>query len=1071
MPSARDDVIIGNEKSNDSLHGLGGDDLLLGLGGDDQLFGDAGNDWLIGGRGADRMEGGTGNDIYVVDDAGDQVIETLTLAQRGGIDTVLSSVGFTLGANVENLTLTGRNDITGTGNELANIIIGNSGNNQLTGGAGNDLLIGGDGSDYLNGSDDGSSADRMDGGRGNDAYVVDHVGDKVIENIGNAAGGGIDLVQSYISYTLGANLDDLYLYGGAGLNGTGNSLNNVLLGSYGANVLNGAGGDDTIYADFDDTVLGGTGNDLLVISSAAFKQADGGKGVDAVNIDSLGYRIDLSGALGDKLASIEIVDLGGFQKNFLQIDAATVAELSGSGNGKAFGAHTLLVKGDSADIMHIDSSWTDLGTRNNPFGQADSYEVYKSGGSVLLVEKELTVTLGAPIPTLGGLDGSNGLRLDGGIAFAYSGFSVSSAGDVNGDGFADVVVGSAYRNSAVSEPGNAYVVFGHGGAFEPALDLGSLDGANGFKLTDPEGQMSAAVASAGDLNGDGYDDLILGAPNASPNGQILYGSAYVVFGKADGFGAVFSVADLDGGNGFRLNGTTFGENAGLSVASAGDVNGDGFDDLVVGTRDVSVDGVFRSGVAYVVFGHAGSFAPDLASLDGANGFKVHGTTYDQAGFSVASAGDVNGDGFSDIIVGAPAHYSPQNGPGTAYVVFGQAGGFQPDLDLHALLPGAGFKITGQIADSDIGFSVASAGDLNGDGFDELIVGAPSQFYASGDAYVVYGKAGGFGDIDVSNMSPSDGFAIHGIAPSDQIARSVASAGDVNGDGFADLIVGASQADGSGQPNAGSAYVVFGHAGGFTDVDLSKLDGASGFRLDGLNPYDNAGFSVAAAGDVNGDGFGDMIVSAPGADPNGQFIAGSSYVIFGGDFSDAVTHLGTANADALTGTDAAERFVSGTGNDTILAGGGADTVESGAGDDHIHVADRSFRHIDGGGGSDTLHLDFAGAVDFGDLDGNAATADRGRIAGVETISLDNGQANALTLHLADLLDIDASNHDVGGQPGLDNVLKIDGNAGDTLHLAAADGWGAADTASLAGYALYTSQGVQVAVESAIAVTVA
>jgi hypothetical protein len=227
--------------------------------------------------------------------------------------------------------------------------------------------------------------------------------------------------------------------------------------------------------------------------------------------------------------------------------------------------------------------------------------------------------------------------------------------------------------------------------------------------------------------------------------------------------------------------------------------------------------------------------------------------------------------------------------------------------------------------------------------------------------------------------------------------------------------------------------------------------------------------VASAGDVNGDGFGDLIVSSLNASTGGPG-SGASYVVFGGNLTGSVMHLGTTGADKMTGTTAAETFVSGDGDDTISGAGGKDSIEAGAGNDQVHVADRAFFHIDGGSGADTLHLDFGGAIDFANLDGNAATSDRGKISGIETISVDNGQANALTLHLADVLDIDPDNRDVGGNPSLDNVLKIDGNAGDTLHLSAADGWSAADTSSLAGYSVYASQGVHIAIDTAIAVTV-
>jgi hypothetical protein len=146
------------------------------------------------------------------------------------------------------------------------------------------------------------------------------------------------------------------------------------------------------------------------------------------------------------------------------------------------------------------------------------------------------------------------------------------------------------------------------------------------------------------------------------------------------------------------------------------------------------------------------------------------------------------------------------------------------------------------------------------------------------------------------------------------------------------------------------------------------------------------------------------------------------------------------------------------------------VQAGAGNDHIHVADGAFAHIDGGGGTDTLHLDYAGAIDFDNFDGDFGTIDRGKVTNIETISTDNGFANAITLRAVDILSMNPENHDVGGKASLDDVLKIDGNAGDTLHLASFEGWSAADTTTLPGYAIYHTHDIEVAVQTTIAVTV-
>jgi Ca2+-binding RTX toxin-like protein len=266
------DQVLTGTAGNDVLTGGAGNDQLVGLGGNDTLNGLAGNDLLDGGTGADTMRGGLGNDTYVVDNTGDVVTENA----NEGTDTVQSSLTYTLGANVENLTLTGTAALNGTGNALENVLLGNSGNNTLTGGAGNDRLEGGAGNDTLV------------GGTGNDTYVVAQAGDIVTEN----ANEGTDTVESSITYTLGSNVENLTLTGTANINGTGSSANNMLLGNSGNNALDGGSGNDTVDGGAgkdtaqggsgDDTVLGGLGDDVLSGGSGS-DVLDGGDGTDTLD--------------------------------------------------------------------------------------------------------------------------------------------------------------------------------------------------------------------------------------------------------------------------------------------------------------------------------------------------------------------------------------------------------------------------------------------------------------------------------------------------------------------------------------------------------------------------------------------------------------------------------------------------------------------------------------------------------------------------------------------------------------------------------------------------------------------
>jgi len=241
----------------------------------------------------------------------------------------------------------------------------------------------------------------------------------------------------------------------------------------------------------------------------------------------------------------------------------------------------------------------------------------------------------------------------------------------------------------------------------------------------------------------------------------------------------------------------------------------------------------------------------------------------------------------------------------------------------------------------------------------------------------------------------------------------------------------------------------------------------GFRIQGALAGDYTGSSVSSAGDVNGDGFDDLLVGASTAHVGGQ-VNGSAFVVFGGNFTGAVSQLGTDGDDPLNGTSAADDIIGGQGNDVISGGGGRDVLKGGAGDDDFHVTDAKFLRIDGGGGMDSLHFDFAGSIDLGNLDGNAATSDRGKISGVDVIDVSNSLANTLTMHLADILDMDVLNQNFGNIGKYDNVLEIDGDAGDTLQLSKADGWSTGDKISVVGFTIYTSHDVSIAIDTDIQV---
>ena len=612
---------------------------------------------------------------------------------------------------------------------------------------------------------------------------------------------------------------------------------------------------------------------------------------------------------------------------------------------------------------------------------------------------------------LANLNGSNGFRLDGVSPYDAVGNSVSNAGDVNGDGFDDVIIGTSKSNQNGTESGSSYVVFGTASGLNADVDLTSLNGSNGFRL-DGTGQferLGASVSTAGDVNGDGLEDMIIGA-RLTDRGSTSYGNSlgagasYVVFGQTAGFNPVLDLSQLDGSNGFRLDGQSAINASGHVVSNAGDVNGDGFGDLIIGAPDpfsyLPEDTALQSGDAYVVFGKASGFSASLqlSSLTGTDGFQVAGVGSDHFAAAVSSAGDINGDGFDDVIISADGYYGDNS-----YVIFGKAAGFDPSVDVLSLDGSNGFQLRGTQQSFD------DAGDVNGDGFDDLIAGN----------HILFGKNSGFDAlVDVATLDGTNGFGL--TLPTTFFM--ISGAGDVNGDGFDDLIVGERFQGVDVASQAGVSYLVYGKADGFgATVDLTNFDETVGIRFEGIASNDFSGSSVSSAGDVNNDGFEDVIIGAPGADANGEE-SGSSYVVLGGNFliNEPVLQ-GTSGDDQLIGTNVAERFEAGEGNDILIGRGGADVFHADAGNDYIRVNNLDFAQIDGGEGEDTLGLGNK------ELNLDLASA-AGKISGIETIFLYGTGDNTLTLTATDVLNLSDSS----------NTLTIRGNAGDRI-VGLGSGW--------------------------------
>lgn len=424
---------------------------------------------------------------------------------------------------------------------------------------------------------------------------------------------------------------------------------------------------------------------------------------------------------------------------------------------------------------------------------------------------------------------------------------VIAAGDVNGDGEPDVLASDCSESLG-------FVLFGPFN--EEKVDPHRPSGSSGFQIVgSADSYVCHHIAGAGDVNSDGLDDLMIGSAIADNNGRTDSGTVYVIFGSKSNEPVRLENLNESGSTdrGFRIDGPYSSSRVAIDLDGASDVNGDGFDDVIIGTPFVAA--------SYVVFGKGESESVDLLEFEmgvqGLKGFRID-TPAPQTndGYEVAGAGDVNADGLEDVLVGVVRKI--RSAPGNAYVIFGKVD--PAPVDVNNMLM-AGFTIKGLLDGDFTGYSVSGAGNVNGDQYSDVIIGSPRRYSCCrGSASVVFGKA------DTESVSLADldgrGFRIKGLRKNggeDGVGTAVDGLGDVNDDGRSDVLVGAPYLGIEGE--GGSAYVIYGKRR--SEIIRLRRLGQHGYRIDGGRYGDLFGEYLDGAGDMNGDDVPDFLVGAPG----------------------------------------------------------------------------------------------------------------------------------------------------------------------------------------------------------------
>ncbi len=631
---------------------------------------------------------------------------------------------------------------------------------------------------------------------------------------------------------------------------------------------------------------------------------------------------------------------------------------------------------------------------------------------------------------------------------SFAGFSVGLVGDLNGDGLAEVMVGAPSSGpNPEDQVGRAYIVwgkddfattelsdvasgiggyaidgaygfFGHDWTVQEVGDSGAFPGYESYDGGPQGGGFGFHVGSAGDVNGDGVDDMLFTAPYAPVDDDIWGGESYVVFGgprDANSPLAIDALVSFGGGQtlvgekgacGF-CNGIPAqegnGDLAGWAGGGGNDFNGDGLADVLISAPNF---GDADSGRGYIVHGRTAPGEVRLGEL-GDDGLTLDVNQTAGQGLWFDYTGDLDGDGRAEVWIA--------NGSTTSWMVRGHdEGGYEPlhfsDRDPNKVIQVLYGPFTYDPNNGGEGrFSVLTpvgrgGGDFNGDGTSDYALAVDNWSLGVKEVMVLFDAPGTrpklndvFGPADTPNEPPLGGVRVF-TAEYDIVGpqAKVELANDLNGDGYDDLVFYAAASQKL------RTFVVFGGPDS-RNIDLDNME----LGVDGLMIWDRkagkgAGNAFSTEADVNGDGLNDLAIGAPREDiPLGN--AGAAYLVYSRDYTGAITHQGDETANTLNGTPDADAFVAGRGNDIVHANGGEDTVYAGAGDDLVVIADNTFRRIRGGAGTDTVRT--TGGIDL-DL-----VALRGRVGEIEQIDVTPNGADVVTLERIDVLNMSPTSNTV------------------------------------------------------------